>query len=181
MKIIKKVLIIVAIIIAIPLIVALFVKKEYGIEREIKINKPKQIVFDYIKYLKNQACYSAWAMKDTNSKMTFKGTDGEVGFISAWESKDKDVGVGEQEIIKIVNGERIDSKLRFKKPYEAEDDAYMTTISIDSTTTKVIWGFKGAFPYPMNIMGLFINMDKEVGGDLEKGLINLRNLLEKQQ
>ena len=181
MKTLKKVLIIVAIIIVIPLIVALFVKKEYAVEKEININKPKQMVFDYIKYLKNQACYSVWAMKDTNSKMTFKGTDGEVGFVSAWESNVKDVGVGEQEITKIVNGERIDSKIRFKKPFESQDDAYMTTISIDSTTTKVAWGFKGAFPYPFNLMGLFINMDKQVGGDLSTGLSNLKVLLEKEK
>lgn len=180
MKILKKILIIVGIIIAIPLIVALFVKKDYAVEREIEIKKPKTEVFEYIKYLKNQDNYSKWAMMDPAMKKTYTGTDGTVGFISTWESTNEDVGKGEQEILKITEGERIDTKLRFKIPFEAEDDAYMTTTSIDENTTKVTWGFKGAFPYPMNIMGLFMDMDKEVGGDLATGLTNLKAVLEKQ-
>lgn len=40
-------------------------------------------------------------------------------------------------------------------------------------------GFKGAIPYPMNLMGLFMDMDKEVDGDLEVGLKNLKLILKK--
>lgn len=180
MKILKKILIVIGILVAIPLIVALFVKKDYAVEREIEIKKPKAEVFEYIKFIKNQDNYSVWNEKDPAMKKGYKGTDGQVGFISSWESTDKNVGTGEQEVTNIVDGERIDMKLRFKVPFEAEDDAYMTTTAIDSTTTKVTWGFKGAFPYPMNIMGLFMNMDKEVGGDLATGLTNLKAILEKQ-
>ncbi len=48
MKVLKKILIGIALIIATLLIVALFVKKDYAIEREININKSKQDVFNYI-------------------------------------------------------------------------------------------------------------------------------------
>jgi len=180
MRLLKKIIIAVVIIIAIPLIAALFVKKDYAVERTITINKPKQQVFDYIKYLKNQDNYSKWNKTDPAMKKTYKGTDGTVGFIAAWQSNDKHVGVGEQEILNIVEGERIDTKLRFTVPFKAQDDAYMTTTPVDSLTTKVTWGFKGAFPYPMNIMNLFVNMDKAVGGDLETGLANLKSVMEKQ-
>ena len=70
-------------IIALFLIVALFVKKDYAVEREIIINKPKQVVFDYVKILKNQDAYSVWNMKDLAAKKTYTGTDGTVGFIAA--------------------------------------------------------------------------------------------------
>lgn len=180
MKIIKRVLLVILVLIAIPMITALFVKKEYAVEREIVINKPKQEIFDYVKFIKNQDYYSKWNMTDPEMKKSYSGTDGTVGFIAAWDSKDKNVGVGEQEIVKITDGERIDSKLRFKVPFEAQDDAFMTTESIDSTTTKVRWGFSGAFSYPMNIFNLIMDMDKQVGGDLEVGLTNLKNVLEKK-
>ena len=120
MRILKKIIIVIAILIAIPLVVALFVKKDYAIERQIVINKPKQDVFNYIKFLKNQDNYSKWNMVDPNMKKAYTGTDGTVGFISAWESNNKNIGVGEQEIIKITDGERIDIKLRFKVPFEAK-------------------------------------------------------------
>ena len=179
MKILKKILIVIAIIIAIPLVVALFVKKDYAVEREIVINKPKQDVWEYVKYIKNQDYYSKWNMADPNMKKSYSGTDGTVGFISSWESTDENVGVGEQEILKITEGERMDVKLRFKVPFEAEDDAYMITENVDGSSTKVKWGFYGAFPYPMNIFNLIMDMDKQIGGGLEMGLRNLKTVMEK--
>src|SRR6478736_279635 len=98
MKILKKIAIVLVALIAILLIVALFVKKDFKVEREIVINKPKKEVFDYIRFIKNQDHYSKWAMMDPNMKKTYTGTDGTVGFISAWESENKNVGTGEQEI-----------------------------------------------------------------------------------
>lgn len=180
MKIIKKILIAVVIIIAIPLIVALFTKKEYAVEREVIINKPKQEVFDYIKFVKNQDNYSVWAKMDPAMKKEYKGTDGTVGFISAWDSQIKDVGKGEQEIIKISDGERLDFELRFKVPFEATDNAYMTTETIAENQTKVKWGFEGKMNYPMNFMLLFMDMEKMLGTDLEIGLTNLKQVLEKK-
>jgi len=180
MRILKNILIALAIIIAIPLLVALFLKKDYAVEREVVINKPKAEVFEYIKFLKNQDNYSKWNKMDPNMKKSYKGTDGTVGFIAAWDSKNENVGAGEQEIVKITEGERIDTKLRFKVPFEAQDDAYMITEDAANNQTKVKWGFKGAFPYPMNLMGLFMDMEKEVGGDLDTGLQNLKTLLEQQ-
>jgi len=179
MKNLKKIFTVIAIIIAIPLVVALFVKKDYVVEREIIINKPKAEVFEYIKFLKNQDNYSKWNMMDPDMKKTYQGTDGTVGFISAWESKKENVGAGEQEIVNMIDGERIDTKLRFKVPFESQNDAYMITEDMSNNQTKVKWGFKGAFPYPFNLMGLFMDMEKAVGGDLEVGLQNLKNLLEK--
>lgn len=40
MKLFGKIILVIAIIIAIPLIMAIFMKKEYAVEREITINKP---------------------------------------------------------------------------------------------------------------------------------------------
>jgi uncharacterized protein YndB with AHSA1/START domain len=172
------ILIIVLVIIAIPFIIALFVKKEYKVVREVVIHKSVTEVFDYIKHLKNQDSYSKWAMMDPNMKKTFTGTDAKVGFISAWESEDKNVGVGEQEIIKITENERIEFELRFHKPFKAVHLAYMTTEKISEDQTKVQWGFEGDMKYPMNLMLLFMNFDKMIGGDLETGLSRLKVNLE---
>lgn len=68
MKTFKKVLIVLGVIVAIPLIVALFVNKTYAVEEAIVINKPKSEVFDYAKHLKNQDDFSAWANLDPNMK-----------------------------------------------------------------------------------------------------------------
>lgn len=178
MKILKRILIGLVGIAVLILIVAGIVKNDYAVQREIVINKPKQQVFDYLKFLKNQDNWSKWASLDPNMKKEFKGTDATVGFTSSWVS-DK-AGTGEQEIKKITDGERIDYELRFLKPMKSTSEAYMTTESVDSNHTKIKWGFTGSIPYPMNIIMVFMDMDKEVGKDFETGLNNLKGILEKQ-
>jgi len=73
MRTIKKNLIGIAAFIGLLLFAALFVKKEYTVEREITINKPKVEVFAYIKQLKNQEHYNKWVMIDPNMKKTYRG------------------------------------------------------------------------------------------------------------
>ena len=180
MKIIKRILIILGSLVALILIVALFVKKEYTVERGISINKPNQEVFNYIKFLKNQNNYSKWSTMDAEMIKEYSGIDGTVGFVSGWDSKKDDVGKGEQEIKKITEGERIDFELRFIRPFEAIENAYMTTESESETSTKVNWGCNGKMNYPMNLFLLVIDMDAMIGKDLEIGLSNLKSILEKQ-
>jgi uncharacterized membrane protein len=180
MKILKKILIVIVIIIAVILLIALFVKKDYHVERTIVINKPKQTVFDYVKYLKNQNNFSKWANMDPAMRKSFRGTDGTVGFVSAWDSDSSDVGKGEQEIKKIVPGAKIDYEIRFIKPFESTAPAAIAFATEPENKTKVTWEFNGHMPYPMNIMQLFCNMDSMLGPDLETGLTNLKTILEKQ-
>ncbi len=167
-------------VIVLALIVALFAKKEYTVERTISINLPKQDVFDYVKYLKNQDTYSVWSKIDPQMKKDFRGTDATVGFVSAWDSPVKKAGKGEQEIVKITNGERIDYVLRFYEPMKSTDNAYLQLNSKGESATDVTWGFFGKIKYPVNLMLLFMNMDSMLGKDLEGGLQNLKAELEKQ-
>jgi len=175
---ITKILMGVGIIIALLLIVAAIAKKQYVVERAVTIKKSKSDVFDYIKYLKNQDQYSKWATIDPGMKKEYRGTDGTAGFIYAWDSENRDAGKGEQEIRSITEGERIDYNLHFIKPFDGRANASLITESVSPNETKVTWHFDGKMPYPMNLMLLFMNMDKAIGKDLETGLANLKTRLE---
>lgn len=181
MKALKIILAVLAILVALPFVVALFINGSYAIEKQITINKPKQEVYEYIKYLKNQNEYSVWAKLDPAMKQTHLGTDGTVGFIEAWESTDKNVGKGEQEITKLVEGERIETTIRFKEPIASTDKAYIALEARDSTSTTVKWGFTGKMKYPLNLLLLVMNMEEMVGNDLQNGLANLKAIMEKRQ
>jgi uncharacterized protein YndB with AHSA1/START domain len=178
MKILKKILFVLLGIIGLVLLIALVAPKDFKIVREVQIAKPKQEVFDYIKYLKNQEEYSKWQTMDPGMKKTFEGVDGSPGFIAAWDSENPDVGIGEQEILKVTDGERIDMELRFKEPMEDTQLAYMTTEAISPNDTRVVWGFDMHMAYPMNVMALVMDFDKMIGDDLQTGLDNLKLKLE---
>lgn len=176
----KKILFAVFLLIAIPLVVALFTPDSYQVERQVEINKSKREVFSYVKLLKNQNYFSKWAQIDPGMSKTYRGIDGEVGFVSRWESSHPDVGTGEQEILAIVDDERIDYELRFIEPISAVSPAYMVFIEEGANKTQVKWGFRGDIPYPMNIMMWFIDFEDVIGTDLQIGLDNLKVILEAQ-
>lgn len=171
------VLYIIAGIVLLVLLLAMLAPKTYDVSRSIEIEKPKNDVFSVLRSLKKQDEWSPWAKKDPNMKKEFKGIDGEVGAISYWLGN-KDVGEGEQEITKIIEGERVEGQLRFMKPFKSESDCYFITDEVSADSTKVTWGFSGKNKFPMSIMMLFMSMDKMVGKDFEEGLSSLKVLME---
>lgn len=178
MKTVKTLLVVMVILIALPLITALFVPNDYHVDTSIIIDQPSDSVYLYLSHLKNQNDYGPWATLDRNMKNIYQGKDGTVGFISRWESIHPQVGIGEQEIIRLTPGRRIDTQLRFKSPYTAEATAYFTTEAYDSTQTKVVWGCEGRLAYPMNIL-LLTRFKGEMRAQFDLGLHNLRQQLEK--
>ncbi len=175
MKILKKILIVLFVLIALLLIIALFVPKTYTVSVSETINAPKQVVFDYVKLVKNQEKYSEWVLADSIKKPKYTGVDGTVGFVSAWDSEI--TGSGEQEITKI-SPDRIDVDLRFKKPMEGNQKAATILEAISENQTKITADFYGNDPYPFNLLSF---IGKNIIKDTEtKNLKNLKVILEKK-
>ena len=177
MNTILTILLVVAGIIALLLIMALFMKKEHYVHREIIINAPRQKVFDFLKLLKNQDQFNKWATVDKkNRKEEFKGTDGTIGFIYSW-SGDKSAGEGEKEIKNIVEGKRIETEIRFIKPMRVSASVIFETESLSENQTKVSLINTGTLKYPLNIM---IPMaETKFPKDMDASLSTLKNILEK--
>lgn len=152
--------------------------KEMIIEKNISINKNIDTVFNFLKQTKNHDQFSVWNMKDPNMKKTYSGTDGTKGFIYSWDSKDKNVGAGEQEIINIVDNSRIDYALRFERPMKNTATSGFALNKIDDNTTSVTWSFTGATKFPFSLFASFFK--KILGKQIETGLQNLKAVLEKQ-
>ena len=180
MRFLLKLLFLLLSILAIVLIVGLFVDGDFSVSRKATINQPKEVVFDYLSLIGNQQEYGVWQKKDPNIVIKTKGVDGTVGFISSWDSQKEEVGKGEQEITKIVDNELIATELRFIRPMETTSQAYLEITEESSNSSSVEWRFEGGSPYPWNIFALFMDMDKEIGPDLDKGLKNLKSILESQ-
>lgn len=159
------------------LILVILAPKGYDVSRSIVVDRSKAEVYHHLKSLKNQDNWSPWSKKDPNMKKEFHGEDGTVGSMTAWEGN-KEVGSGEQEITALQKNERIESKLRFLKPWKSESDCYFQLHETEDQKTKVTWGFTGQNAFPLSIMMLFMSMDKMVGPDFEEGLQGLKNHLE---
>jgi hypothetical protein len=142
---------IVAASIVLLLLFAFVTKKEYTIISEVIIDKEKDVVFNYIIHLKNQEQYNKWIVTDPNVKIKYTGTDGTVGFTSAWESGRRDV-VGEQELTSIILGEGYTSELRFEKPFKGVSYTKVIAHAVTPNQTKVTATFDTRTEFPMSAM-----------------------------
>lgn len=180
MKFLLKLIVVLLAIAGILLIIGIFVDGKFSVSRSVEIERPKTEVADYVLRLNNQQIYSVWYKMDPKIKTTTSGEDGTVGFITRWSSSNDDVGKGEQEITKIIDGVGFDSELRFKEPMEVTSQASIRTNALSATRSSVSWSIRGETPYPFNVLSLFVDMDKQLGPDLEKGLKNLKTILESE-
>jgi hypothetical protein len=175
MAIFLTILLILASIIALLLVAALFMKKQHYVNREIIINAPSQDVFEFLRLLKNQDKFNKWAKTDPNRKEETKGIDGTVGYIYSW-SGNKDAGQGEKEIIDIIDGKRIETEIRFIKPMRISASVIMETESVSNKQTKVNLINGGKLNYPLNIM--IPIAEKNFAKDMDTSLSTLKTILE---
>lgn len=170
------ILLVLAGIISFLLIIALFMKRDHYVKRTIIIDAPLQKVFDFLKLLKNQDKFNKWAKADPGRNWEFKGTDGTVGFMISWNGN-KNAGEGEKEIMKIIEGKRIETQIRFIRPMATIADVIMETESLSENQTRVNLINAGTLKYPMNI---FIPIaEKKFPKDMDESLSTLKGILEK--
>lgn len=162
------------------LLIAAVMKKGYAVERSIIVDKPLDVTYHHMSSLEFQDSWSKWANIDPDMKKQYIGTDRTVGFTSKWSSPHKSVGEGEQEITKLIPNERMETEIRFFKPFKATCPGYFNVKAVNENQTKVEWGFSGNMPYPMNIMLGLMKMEATLGKDFEEGLQNMKKKIEAQ-
>ncbi len=146
------------------------------IEKKVTINKDVHQVYEFLKQVKHQDQFSVWNMKDPDAKKTYTGIDGTQGFIYGWDSKNKNVGAGEQEIKNLSEDTRIDYELRFKRPMQNIAQSSFITEKVDSDTTSVSWTFESPTKFPMSLFAPIFK--KMLGKQIDESLQNLKKLIE---
>lgn len=178
MKILKGLLIGLVALLALLFVVALFTPKEYTVSVSETINKPKSSVMSYVTLLRNQEQYSEWVKADPNLHPEIIGIDGTVGAIQKWNSKDDNVGEGEQQITSLT-ADRMDVDLRFKRPFEGNAKAANIFKAISDNQTQITAEFYEKASFPLNLMSYFIGK-KMIEETQKKNLHNIKTILEQQ-
>lgn len=179
MKTIKIIILGLLIMVAIPLITALFISKDVKYEKSIFINSPIEVVWGNVNNLTSMDQWSPWNDYDPNMKKEMTGIDGTIGASQSWESDVPEVGKGSQTISKIEAPYILEIDLKFYTPYESEAKGY-TKLVEENGGTKVTWGFKSEMPYPSNLMKLFMNLEEAMDKDWNNGLSKLKNICENE-
>jgi len=177
MKVLRISLIVLGILVAIVAVLAFLAPKDMNLERSIVINAPREVVYQHVKTLTAQNVWSPWTQLDSTMTAEYRGTDGEVGAVYAWQGN-SEVGKGEQEITSVTPNERVEQVIRFEEPFASTAAVFIALTDTTDNSTKVSWGFKSKMQIPFNAMGLFFNMTEAIGQDYDKGLNSLKTLVE---
>jgi effector-binding domain-containing protein len=175
MKALKVIGIALLAIVVIVAILAFTLPTEFGVERSTTIKAPKALVKDQIVYFENMNNWSPWSKLDPDMEQRVEGEDGTVGAKMFWDGNEK-AGKGVQEIKKIEEN-RIETHIKFIKPFESEATSYHI-LNKQDTGVQVTWGFKSEMPRPFNVLSLFMDMEKNIAKDYDKGLESLKKISE---
>lgn len=175
MKALKIILYIVLGLAALLIVLGLFAKKDYHIERSVEINAPREVVFEQVHLFKNFPKWSPWQHLDPKMTTSIQGTDGEAGAVYTWKGND-DVGAGSQ-VLKTVSPDKVELEVRFTEPWEAISPSFIK-MEEKGEKTRVSWGFDMHIGFPWNGMAMFTDVDAGVGKDYERGLANLKRICE---
>jgi len=170
----KKVLLVVVALVVLLLAVIATRPSEFKVERSAVVAAPPAVAWAQVADFGRWPPWSPWAKLDPAMKTTIGGSAGAPGHSYEW-SGNKQVGKGKMTVTAARPGERVDIDLQFLEPWEARN---LTTFSFapDGAGTRVTWTMSGKSGFVMKAMTLFMDMDKMVGGDFEKGLAGLQQV-----
>lgn len=149
---------------------------EFGVTRAANISAPPEKIFTHVNDLHAWEAWSPWAKLDPNSKITFTGPDQGTGAAMAWIGNNK-VGEGKMTITDSQPSRAVRFCLDFQKPMKATNTA-LFTFAPDGGGTTVTWTMSGKNSLAGKVFGLFMNCDKMVGCQFEKGLASLKSVAE---
>jgi uncharacterized protein YndB with AHSA1/START domain len=173
---IGKILLGVALVLAVLAVVIATRPPTYHIERSVAVAAPPEAVFAPVNDFHSWPAWSPWEKLDPQMKKTFDGAPAGVGAIYSWSGNNK-VGEGRMTMEKSERPSLISIKLEFLKPFASTSTATFT-FAPDGQGTKATWAMDGNNNFVGKAFGLFMNMDKMMGGDFDRGLASLKVIAE---
>jgi uncharacterized protein YndB with AHSA1/START domain len=173
---IRKVLIGIAAIVILFVLVVATRPSAFHIERSITIAAPPANAFAQVNDFHAWSAWSPWEKMDPQMKKTFEGAPSGPGAMYAWTGNDK-VGEGRMTIEKSDKPSLVSIKLEFLKPFAATNTATFTFAPAPDGT-KTTWAMDGQNNFMAKAASLFMDFDKMVGGDFERGLAALKTAAE---
>lgn len=172
----KKVLIGLGVLIAVFLAVVASRPAEFRVERSAVVSAPAAAVFAQVNDFHNWPNWSPWEKLDPAMTRSHSGAPAGAGAIYAW-SGNKDVGEGRMTIGESRPNELIRITLEFFKPWKATNTT-LFAFAPQGEQTAVTWTMTGRHNFVSKAFCLFMDMDKMVGGDFEKGLAGIKAVAE---
>jgi polyketide cyclase/dehydrase/lipid transport protein len=147
---------------------------EFSVTRSAAMAATPAAVFSQVNDFHKWEAWSPWAKMDPNATSTFEGPSSGEDAKFAWDGN-KDIGAGNMTITESVPNDHIRIRLEFVRPFAGVNDTLFTFKPVGDKT-NVTWTMSGRNNFMTKAIGLFMNCDKMVGDQFEKGLANMEAL-----
>ncbi|HEX7674857.1 MAG TPA: SRPBCC family protein [Bdellovibrio sp.] len=147
-------------------------------ERSGIINASVDKIFPYLSTFEGGHKWSPYERMDPNMKTKIIGPDGQVGTVMEFEGN-RDAGSGKLEFLKITAPTEVNLKLTMIKPFPAENLIVYHLSANEGGGTKFTWSMSGDNGFLGKMMVVFIDCEKLIGGQMEQGIKNLKEVVEK--
>ena len=148
---------------------------DFAITRSAVFSATPDQVFALVNDFHAWENWSPWAKLDPKCKNAFEGATSGVGAKFAWDGNNE-VGSGQMEITESRPHELIKLDLVFSRPMHATN-VTVFTFQPEGSGTRINWTMSGKYGFVGKLFSVIMDCDKMVGGQFEKGLDNMRNIL----
>jgi uncharacterized protein YndB with AHSA1/START domain len=167
-----KVFIAIAVILILFAIIVALQPSSFQVARSTSISAPPAAVFAQVNDFHRWEAWNPWWKIDPAMKQTYEGAPAGTGAVYTWAGNNE-VGVGRMTITDSRPSDLIRMRLEFFKPFAATNQSEFT-FNPEGDQTMVTWSMTGNNNFIAKAVHLFMNMDKMVGGQFEKGLAQMK-------
>ena len=171
-----KILIALAVIVVVFVVIVALQPSEFSIVRSATISAPAPALFAQVNDFHKWEAWNPWGKLDPTMKQAYEGAPAGTGAIYTW-SGNNEVGEGRMTITESRPSDLIRIKLEFFKPFAATNTAEFT-FKPEGNQTAVTWSMTGNNNFMAKAVHLFMNRNKMVGGQFEKGLAQMGSVVE---
>ena len=143
--------------------------------RSATVNAAPDKIYPLIADMRKMNTWNPFAGDNPDVEGRYSGPAAGVG--SAYSFDGKKSGRGRIEVTDAAAPRKAEMRLRMVKPF-ACDNAIEFTLQPNGPATDVTWTMHGRQPFLAKLMNVFINCDKMVGGQFDKGLAKLKAMAE---
>ena len=172
----RIILIALGFIVVVLVVVVALQPADFRVARSATMSAPATVVFSQVNDLHKWEAWNPWQKKDPAMKLTFAGAPAGPGASYAWAGNNE-VGEGRLTITESRPNDLVLIKLEFLKPFTATNTATFT-FKPAGNQTAVTWSMEGRKNFLAKALHLVMNMDKMVGGEFEKGLADMKAVVE---
>jgi uncharacterized protein YndB with AHSA1/START domain len=147
----------------------------FTVTRSTRIAAPPNRVRPLVEDFREWRQWSPWEDLDPQLSRSYTGPESGVGAHYAWRGNRK-AGAGSMEIVDSAP-DSVRIALEFLKPWRASNDI-LFGFEPEGEGTRVTWTMSGTHTGLGRVFALFMNFEKFIGRDFDKGLARLKERAE---